>query len=116
MSITRIGTTQRWSDAVIFNGAVYLVEVPATLEADLTEQTRELLQLVEDGLVKYGSDKSRIISVTIYLSDITQIAEFNAIWDHWLPTGSAPVRACVQAQLAHAEYKVEIQLVAALTE
>ena len=115
MHITRVGTTQRWSDAVIFNGAVYMVEVPTKLNASLAEQTQELLELVAAGLVKYGSNHAHIISATIYLRDIKQIDEFNQVWDNWLPNGSAPVRACVEAKLAHADYKVEIQLVAAVT-
>lgn len=115
MQITRIGTTQRWSDAVVFNGAVYMVEVPTKLSASLAEQTQELLELVAAGLVKYGSSHAHIVSATIYLRDIKQIDEFNQVWDNWLPKGSAPVRACVEAKLAHVDYKVEIQLVAAVT-
>ena len=115
MSITRIGTTKRWSDAVVFNNTVYMVEVPTNLTGNLTEQTIELLQLIEDGLIRYGSDKRNILSVTIYLQDINQIEQFNMIWDSWLVAGTAPSRACVEAKLAHAEFKVEIQLIAAVT-
>jgi enamine deaminase RidA (YjgF/YER057c/UK114 family) len=114
MSITRIGTTKRWSDAVVFNNTVYMVEVPTNLTANLTEQTIELLQLIEDGLIRYGSDKRNILSVTIYLKDINQIEEFNNVWDSWLISGTAPSRACIEAKLAHPEFKVEIQLVAAI--
>lgn len=114
MSITRIGTTKRWSDAVVFNNTVYMVEVPTNLAANLTEQTIELLQLIEDGLIRYGSDKRNILSVTIYLKDISQIEQFNTVWDNWLIDGTAPSRACVEAKLAHTEFNVEIQLVAAI--
>lgn len=116
MPVTRIGTVKRWSDAVIFNGAVYLVEVPTKLDANLHEQTVELLTTIEKSLVSYGSDKEHIVSVTIYLRDIAQIDVFNEVWDNWLPLGSAPVRACVEAKLANPDYKVEIQLVAALKD
>lgn len=116
MPVTRIGTVKRWSDAVIFNGAVYLVEVPTKLDANLHEQTVELLTTIEKSLVSYGSDKEHIVSVTIYLRDIAQIEMFNEVWDNWLPLGSAPVRACVEAKLANPDYKVEIQLVAALKD
>lgn len=116
MPVTRIGTVKRWSDAVIFNGAVYLVEVPTKLDANLHEQTVELLTTIEKSLVSYGSDKEHIVSVTIYLRDIAQIEIFNEVWDNWLPLGSAPVRACVEAKLANPDYKVEIQLVAALKD
>lgn len=114
--VTRIGTTARWSDAVIFNKTLYMVEVPTNLSGDLTEQTIELLSLIEKSLISYGSNKANILSVTIFLKDISQIDDFNNIWDKWLPNGSAPSRACVEANLANSEYKVEIQLVAAVLD
>lgn len=114
MSIKRFGTTKRWSDATVFNNVVYMVEVPATTTANISEQTKELLSLIEAGLIKYSSSKSNILSVTIFLKDIRQIGEFNEIWDNWLPENTAPSRACVEANMAHAEYLVEIQLTAAI--
>lgn len=114
MNIQRIGTTERWSDAVVFNNVIYMVEVPTKLDVSLAAQSKELLTLIEKSLVKYGSNKGQILSATIFLKDITQIAEFNAVWDKWLPEGSAPSRACVQAHLADAKYLVEIQLTAAV--
>ncbi len=111
--LTRVGTTKRWSDAVIFNNTIYLVEVPSTLSDSLRDQSIELLNLVEKALVQYGSDKKHMISVTIYLRDISQIDIFNEVWDSWIPFGCAPVRACVEAKLAHSDYQVEVQVVAA---
>lgn len=116
MRIERIGTTKRWSDAVIHNHTLYLVEVPTTLPAKIDDQARELLTLVEESLKRYGSSKNRILNVTIFLKDIRYIDSFNVIWDEWLPVGSAPVRACVEAKLANPEYLVEIQLIAALDD
>lgn len=116
MKVSRVGTTARWSDAVIFNNVVYMVEVPTSLDADLATQTKELLALIENALVNYGSDKAHILSATIYLTDITQIEVFNKIWDKWLPAKSAPSRACVEAKLANPNYKVEIQLTAAVLD
>ncbi|MGL5007281.1 MAG: RidA family protein [Plesiomonas sp.] len=112
-TIERIGTTTRWSDLVIHNGTVYVVEVPVTLDADIHQQSLEVLNSLEQLLLQAGSSKAHILMATIYLQDIQDIAAFNAVWDTWLPRDTAPVRACVQARLAHAEYKVEIQLTAA---
>lgn len=112
--IQRIGCTERWSDAVIHNNTLYMVEVPANTEGNITQQSIELLNMIERGLESYGSHKSKILSATIYLKDINLIGEFNAIWDNWLPSGSAPSRACIEANLAHQNYLVEIQLVAAI--
>lgn len=112
--ITRIGTTTRWSDVVIHNGTLYVVEVPASLDADLQTQTREVLTSLTELLETHGSGIDKILMATIYLKEIGDIAAFNTLWDAWLPAGSAPVRCCVQAKLAHDDYKVEIQLTAAV--
>lgn len=114
MTISRLGTTTRWSDCVCHNQTAYLVEVANTLTADLSTQTREVLANVEATLARVGSDKSRLLMVTIYLDDIRQIELFNQVWDNWIPQGFAPVRACVQARLAKPEYLVEVQAIAAL--
>lgn len=114
MEIKRLGTTRRWSDQVIHNGVVYTVEVASSIDADVATQTREVLAQLEAGLVRAGSDTSRLLSVTIWLKDIGDLPVFNAIWDDWVPEGCAPSRACVQATMAHPGYKVEIQATAAV--
>ena len=114
MEITRVGTTARWSDVVIFNNVLYTVEVPNVLDAGLRDQTKEVLANITKVLIENGSDKKNILNVTIYLKDIAQIDEFNQVWDKWLPLGSAPVRACIEAKLANPKYLVEIQLSAAV--
>ncbi|XEI32789.1 RidA family protein [Aeromonas veronii] len=113
-TITRIGTTQRWSDVVIHNGTLYVVEVPVSEEADIHQQTREVLANLQRLLEANGSGIDKILMANIYLKDIQDIAAFNEQWDAWLPAGTAPVRACVQARLAHEGYKVEVQLTAAV--
>ena len=113
-TITRIGTTQSWSDVVIHNGTLYVVEVPATETADIHQQTREVLESLQRLLEANGSGVDRILMANIYLKDIEDIAAFNAQWDAWIPAGTAPVRACVQARLAHEGYRVEEQLTAAI--
>jgi len=114
MSITRIGTTPRWSDAVIHNNIVYCVDVASTPEADITTQSHEVLNQIEATLTQAGSAKTQLLSVTIYLSDIRYIEQFNAVWDAWVPKGTAPSRACVQATMANPGYKVELAVVAAI--
>lgn len=113
-TIQRLGTTKRWSDIVVHGGTVYLVEVPSNLTADITEQSKELLHSVAQQLLSVGSSNERILMATIYLADIREIDAFNAVWDDWIPAGTAPVRACVEAKLAHPSYRVEVQLMAAI--
>ncbi len=115
MSIQRHGTNRRYSDSVVHNGTVYLVEVPANLDGDITAQTENMLAGVERLLAQAGSDKTRLLMATIYLSDMADYNAMNAVWDAWVPAGCAPSRACVQARLAKPEYRVEIALTAATT-
>jgi len=113
MTIERLGTTRRYSDAVAFGSTVYLVEVAQTLDGDIATQTREVLASIEQTLLRAGSDKSRLLQVTIYLADITEIDAMNAVWDDWVPPGTAPARACVEAKLANPGYRIEIVVQAA---
>lgn len=113
MSIERHGTTRRYSDIVIHGETVYLVEVPQTLTADITTQTREVLASIERSLKNAGSDTSRLLQVTLYLPDMADYDAMNAVWDAWVPQGTAPVRACVTARLANPGYRIEAMVVAA---
>lgn len=113
MDIRRHGVTGRWADSVAFGNLVFLVEVPATLDAGIEAQTREVLGSIEKQLRQAGSDKSRLLMATIYLSDLTDLDGMNAVWESWVPAGCAPVRACVNALLVSPQFRVEIQLIAA---
>ena len=113
MSIARHGTTGRYSDSVVYAGTVYLVEVPANLDAGITAQTENLLASVDRRLAEAGSTRSRLLMVTIYLADMADYDAMNVVWDAWVPAGHAPSRACVQAKLANAKYRVELALTAA---
>jgi enamine deaminase RidA (YjgF/YER057c/UK114 family) len=114
MSIQRHGTTRRYSDSVVHAGTVYLVEVPANLDADVTAQTENLLASLERLLAQAGSDKSHLLMVTIYLADMADYDAMNVVWDAWIPEGRAPTRACMQARLANPKYRVEMALTAAV--
>jgi len=116
MPIKRHGTTRRYSDSVVYAGTVYLVEVPANLDADVTAQTENLLASIDSLLTQAGSERSRLLMVTIYLADMADYAAMNAVWDAWVPAGHAPSRVCVQAKLSHAQYRVEIALTAAVAQ
>jgi enamine deaminase RidA (YjgF/YER057c/UK114 family) len=115
MSIQRHGTTARFSDIVVHNGVAYIVEVPASEDADITTQTREVLASLDRLLAAAGSARDRILMATIYLTDRDDYAAMNTVWDAWLPPGSAPSRACVQvAGLARPGWRIEIALTAAV--
>lgn len=115
MTIERIGLTQRWCDAAIFEGIVFLAgHVAEKTEGEpLAVQTEEVLALLEETLEAAGSGKERILSVQIFLTDISKIAEMNAVWDKWVAPGSAPARATVEAKLASPGQFIEITAIAA---
>ena len=115
MTITRFHSGPRMSQAVIHGDTVYLAGQVAD-EAkgkSVGEQTRDVLAAVDRLLAEAGSEKSKILSATVYLADIATFAEMNAKWDAWVPSGSAPARATVEAKLAAPAYAVEIACIAA---
>ncbi|WP_375055735.1 RidA family protein [Zobellella sp. DQSA1] len=117
MKIHRINPTRRWSDITVFNGIAHFVEVPeGDLGTDIQGQTAQVLAQAELALAKIDSNKSRLLSVTIYLTDFINLAAFNEVWDAWFAEGTAPSRACVKAELANPGYLVEIAFVAAAGE
>jgi enamine deaminase RidA (YjgF/YER057c/UK114 family) len=61
-----------------------------------------------------GSDKSKILMATIWLSDINDFDNMNAVWDMWVSKDNPPARACVESRLAAPQYKVEIRIVAGI--
>ena len=114
MQIERHGTTRRYSDSVVHNGTVYLVEVPSNPEGDIAAQTANLLASVDTLLAQAGSDKRSLLMVSVYLADMADYDGMNAVWDAWVPPGSAPSRACLQvAGLADPGWRIEIALTAA---
>lgn len=114
--IKRINTGPRLSDVSVFNKVAYLAgQVPeTTLGQGIREQTAEVLAMIDQLLAQVGSNKSRILSCQIYLKDIGQIAEMNAVWDRWVPAGHCPSRATIQAELADPRWGIEIVVAAAL--
>ncbi|MGV3483387.1 MAG: RidA family protein [Planctomycetaceae bacterium] len=114
--IARYGVTARWSDAVVHRGIAYFVEVPDDPSLGAREQFVQVLEQVDRRLEAVGSDRTRLLQVMIYLPDSADLECFNAIWDQWVPTGSAPSRACVHAALAASGYRVELVITAALQD
>ncbi|MFC5694397.1 RidA family protein [Pseudomonas sp. GCM10022186] len=116
MQIQRLRTETRYSEIVIHNGTVYLAgQLDEKHSAGVGQQTRETLAAIDAMLAEAGTDKSRILSVTIYLKDMdADYAAMNAVWDAWVPQGAAPARACVEAKLYSPDVLVEMTVIAAL--
>jgi enamine deaminase RidA (YjgF/YER057c/UK114 family) len=115
MSIQRLHVEKRYSEVVIHNGTVYLAgQLADDYSADIQQQTRETLANIDRLLAEVGSDKRRILSMTIYLKAMADYDGFNAVFDAWVADGAAPARACVQAEMYRPDVRVEITVVAAV--
>jgi enamine deaminase RidA (YjgF/YER057c/UK114 family) len=104
------------SQAVVHNATVYLAGQVAPEHAgqSVTAQTGEILGRIDALLASVGSDKSKLLSATIWLADIATFAEMNAVWDAWVDPANTPARATVEAKLAAPQFTVEIAVIAAL--
>ena len=116
MTIQRFETGPRMSQVVINGNTVYLAGVVASNAAgkSVTEQTQDVLKTIDSHLAKAGTDKSKLLSATIYITDMKTFQDMNAVWDAWVSPGNTPARATVEAKLAQQKFLVEIAVVAAL--
>jgi enamine deaminase RidA (YjgF/YER057c/UK114 family) len=115
MTIQRFDTGPRMSQVVVHGDTIYLAGVVANKAGgeSVTKQTQEILSIIDSHLAKAGSDKSKLLTATIYLTDMNNFAEMNAVWDGWVSAGNTPARATVEAKLAQPRYSVEIMVAAA---
>ena len=112
--IQRYHIGKRLSEMVVHNGTVYLAgQVAADGTQDITGQAKQVLAQIDSLLAEVGSDKTKILSATIFLPSMADFPALNAVWETWVPAGHCPARATVEAKLAALEYKVEVQVIAA---
>ena len=113
-SIRRIDVGPRMSNAVIHGNTVYLAGQVGEPGASVTAQTKAVLAEVDAALASAGTDKTKILQAIIWLADMNDFAEMNAVWDAWVSPGNTPARATGEAKLATPDYKVEIIITAAI--
>jgi enamine deaminase RidA (YjgF/YER057c/UK114 family) len=115
MSIERVDVGARMSQMVIHGPTVYLAGQVARNAGGqpVAAQTKDILKIIDGLLAQAGSDKSKLLSATIWLSDIKTFDEMNGVWDAWVAPGNTPCRACVESKLAAPQYTVEIMVIAA---
>lgn len=111
--IERVHTSDRMSKIVKHDGVAYLCGQVGAGET-VAEQTADCLSRVDALLTEAGSDREHILQAIIWLADMADFAEMNAVWDAWVPQGHAPARACGEAKLARDVLKVEITVTAAV--
>ena len=115
MTIQRFDTGPRMSQIVVHGDTVYLAGIVANTTAgeSVTKQTQEILSIIDGHLAKAGTNKSKLLTTTIYITDMKTFPEMNAVWDGWVSPGHTPARATVEVQLAAPKYNVEIMVTAA---
>ena len=114
-AIQRHHSNARMSKIVQHGGLIFLCGQTSsgTALAGIDDQTSEVLRRIDTLLLDVGSDRSRLLSATVYLKHIEDFATMNAVWEAWVPPGTAPARTTVQALLASPDLRVEITVVAA---
>ncbi|WP_159007561.1 RidA family protein [Bradyrhizobium sp. S69] len=113
-AIVRIDQNARRSRASVFGDLVFLAgQVADDKDGDIAKQTHEALAKVDDMLSRAGTDKSRLLSVQIWLKTMDDFAAMNAVYDAWVVPGDTPTRCCGKVELADPAYRIEIVGIAA---
>src|ERR1700742_1665519 len=112
--ITRFsGLTPPRSRAVVHDGLVFTVAVaPDPVTSSMYEQTVKALGRIDESLAQCGSDKSKILSGIVYITDMRRKSEKNRTWDQWVDRRNPPMRACIGVDL-EPPHIVEIVVTAA---
>jgi len=119
MDITRYEMGPRFSEMTVVNlghaKLIYLAgQVAQNASLDVSGQTREVLAYIDKLLAEAGANKTHIVQARIYLASTGDYAVMNAVWDDWVAPGHTPARTTVGARLVNLEYKVEIEVTAAV--
>ncbi|MGY4157966.1 enamine deaminase RidA (YjgF/YER057c/UK114 family) [Bradyrhizobium sp. USDA 4461] len=113
--ITRFCQSARRSRASVYRDLVFLAgQVADTKSADITQQAQEALAKVDEMLERAGTDKSRLLSVQIWLKTMDDFEAMNAVYDSWIVPNNAPARACGKVELADPACRIEVIALAAL--
>jgi enamine deaminase RidA (YjgF/YER057c/UK114 family) len=100
------------SQVVTHDGLVYLCGVTPDPSGDITTQTRQVLERVDTLLRRAGTDKSRLLTAQVWLSDMALFDEHNVAWNEWVDQHNPPARACVQSRLWRDGMLVEVTAMA----
>ncbi|MFK7836401.1 MAG: RidA family protein [Sulfitobacter sp.] len=99
-------------DAVVDAGIVYAVATDPLCADGIAAQTQNTLEALDAILTDAGSAKAGLLQATVYLSDIAEKPEMDAVWRTWIgPKDHWPQRACVGVAL-DAGYLIEVVVTA----
>ena len=114
MSIERHEISWHLSKVVEHNGTVYVAGTTAEdKSAGMKQQTEQVLKKIDGLLAKSGTNKSKLLSATVFISDMSQKEAMNEAWMAWIDRKNPPTRACVAVELGSPTTLVEIVVTAA---
>lgn len=114
MSIERHEPSEHLSKVVEHNGTVYVAGTTADDKSvGMKQQTEQVLAKIDKLLARCGTNKSKLLAATVYISDMTQKPAMQEAWMAWIDRTNLPTRACVAVELATPTTLVEIVVTAA---
>ena len=114
MTVEHLNSGEILSQATIYNDVVNVCGLTADDRSlDAKGQTEEILAKIDDHLASCGTDKSKLLMATIYLTNMDDKSGMNEAWTAWLGDLERPARACVGTALGSADTLVEIVVSAA---
>lgn len=118
MTVQRLHVTKRFSEIAISGNLVHLAgQLASDTSLNIQGQTQQTLDFIDQFLADAGTDKSHIMSVTIFLKDIENDYDaMNEVWDAWCSDIQALPRTCVEAKMYKPEILVEMTVVAVKPE
>ena len=100
MDIQRINPRQWNCSAAVHGSLVFLSGVVADDKSlPMKGQTEQVLRKIDHVLASAGSNKSLILSATVYMADATLKDEMNEAWMAWADRLNLPARTAVGAAL-----------------
>ncbi len=107
-----------YSQAIKANGMVFtsgqIPLDPATgaFPEGITAQTKQSLSNVKAILEGAGTSLDKVIKATVFLSDMNNFAEMNAVYADFFGTDNPPARAAVEVARLPKDALVEIEVIA----
>jgi enamine deaminase RidA (YjgF/YER057c/UK114 family) len=115
--IVRIDTKDTYSEIVIHNNTIYLSgQVPWKFEdCNFVSQCDEVFKSIDTQLERVKSDKTKILSLRIYMRNPDDYGFMNVLFKKWMPVGYAPSRATIcNVTFPNSKWQIEVVAIAAL--
>ncbi|MCP5365972.1 MAG: RidA family protein [Hyphomicrobiales bacterium] len=115
MTITRIDPNPQFAQATVHGGFVFIAgQIADDWDKDIVGQSEEIFAKIDAILAAATSDKSRLLSLTVFIKDFADYAAYKAAYVGWLDAETMPARATVAAEMLDPKILIEIQGVAAV--